>query len=102
MQDVVKKMAPCGVETIVVDLKQEIAEGAYEAVAAQATYDGGYWQSTGIGRYVTARGLLEAMKRHGCTVLSHVATGRGNDQVRFERYVNVMDPQFKAQEMGFG
>lgn len=98
----VKKMAPCGVETIVVDLKQEIAEGAYEAVAAQATYDGGYWQSTGIGRYVTARGLLEAMKRHGCTVLSHGATGRGNDQVRFERYVNVMDPQFKAQEMGFG
>lgn len=96
VQDVIKKMAPCGVETIVVDLKKEIAEGAFEAVAAQAMYDGGYWQSTGIGRYVTARGLLETMKKHGCTVLSHGATGRGNDQVRFERYVNVMDPSFKV------
>mmetsp|Transcript_3751 Transcript_3751/g.7561 ORF Transcript_3751/g.7561 Transcript_3751/m.7561 type:complete len:369 (+) Transcript_3751:1-1107(+) len=89
-------MAPCGVETVVVDLKNEIAEGAFEAVACQASYDGGYWQSTGIGRYVTARGLLTAMKKHGCTVLSHGATGRGNDQVRFERYVNVMDPSFKV------
>ena len=31
VQDVIKKMAPCGVETIVVDLKKEIAEGAFEA-----------------------------------------------------------------------
>jgi len=96
INDVVKKMAPCGVETFVVDLKDEIAEGAFEAVACQASYDGGYWQSTGIGRYVTARGLLREMKKHGCTVLSHGATGRGNDQVRFERYVNVMDPSFKV------
>jgi len=96
INDIPKKMAPCGVETIIVDLKDEIAEGAFEAVAAQASYDGGYWQSTGIGRYVTARGLLQEMKKHGCTVLSHGATGRGNDQVRFERYVNVIDPSFKV------
>lgn len=43
-----------------------------------------------------ARGLLQEMKKHGCTVLSHGATGRGNDQVRFERYVNVIDPDFKV------
>lgn len=96
INDVVKKMAPCGVDTVVVDLKDAIAEGAFEAIACQAMYDGGYWQSTGIGRYVTARGLLTEMKKHGCTVLSHGATGRGNDQVRFERYVNVMDPNFKV------
>jgi len=96
INDVIKKMDPCGVETFVVDLKQDIAEGAFEAIACNASYDGGYWQSTGIGRYVTARGLLQAMKSHGCTVLSHGATGRGNDQVRFERYVNVMDPSFKV------
>jgi len=96
INDVVKKMAPCGVETFVVDLKNEIAEGAFEAIACQGSYDGGYWQSTGIGRYVTARGLLAEMKKHGCTVLSHGATGRGNDQVRFERYVNVSDPGFKV------
>jgi len=96
INDVIKKMEPCGVETIIVDLKDDIAEGAFEAIACNASYDGGYWQSTGIGRYVTARGLLQEMKKHGCTVLSHGATGRGNDQVRFERYVNVMDPSFKV------
>merc|ERR1719399_1650915 len=95
INDVVDKMAPCGVETFVVDLKDEMAEGAFEAIACQASYDGGYWQSTGIGRFVTVRGLPSEMKKHGCTVLAHGATGRGNDQVRFERYVNVMDPNFK-------
>mmetsp|Transcript_46439 Transcript_46439/g.85053 ORF Transcript_46439/g.85053 Transcript_46439/m.85053 type:complete len:434 (+) Transcript_46439:73-1374(+) len=96
INDVITKMAPTGVETMVVDLKDDIAEGAFEAIACMAMYDGGYWQSTGIGRYVTARGLLLEMKKHGCTVLSHGATGRGNDQVRFERYVNVIDPSFKV------
>lgn len=96
VNDVVGKMAPCGVETFVVDLKDEIAEGAFEAIACCASYDGGYWQSTGIGRYVTARGLLRELKKHGCTVLSHGCTGRGNDQVRFERYVNVLDSKFKV------
>merc|ERR1712217_342909 len=51
---------------------------------------------TGIGQFVTARGLLLAMKAKGCTVLTHGATGRGNDQVRFERYCNVIDPSFKV------
>jgi len=96
ISDVVKKMDPCGVPTTIVDLKNEIAEGAFETVACGAAYDGGYWQSTGVGRYVTARGLLAAMKKQGCTVLAHGATGRGNDQVRFERYTNVLDPDFKV------
>jgi argininosuccinate synthase len=34
INDVIKKMAPCGVETFIVDLKDEIAEGAFEGVAA--------------------------------------------------------------------
>merc|ERR1712226_19199 len=96
INDVVDKMAPCGVETFVVDLKDEMAEGAFEAIACQASYDGGYWQSTGIGRFVTARGLLLAMKEKGWTVLTPAAKGRGNDQVRFERYCNVIDPNFKV------
>lgn len=96
VNDVIKKMAPCGVETTVVNLKKEMAEAAFECIACQAYYDGGYWQSTGLGRFVTARGLLQELKKQGCTVLSHGATGRGNDQVRFERYCNVMDPSFKV------
>jgi len=96
INDVVKKMAPCGVETVIVDLKEDMAEACFDCVLAQAKYDGGYWQSTGIGRYVTCRGLIQAMKERKVTVLSHGATGRGNDQLRFERYTNVLDPHMKV------
>ncbi len=85
-------MAPTGVETVVVDLKEEMAHACLEVVKAQAQYDGGYWNTTGIGRAVMLRGLIQAMKERGCSVLSHGATGRGNDQIRFERYTNVLEP----------
>ena len=91
-----EKMAPCGVDTIVVDLQQEMAEACFDMVKAQAMYDGGYWNSTGIARAVTVRGLVAAMKKEGVTVLVHGATGRGNDQMRFERYTNVLAPEMKV------
>lgn len=90
--DVQAKMAPCGVETIIIDLKDAMAEACLEVIKYQAMYDGGYWNTTGIARAVTVKGLLEQMTANGCNVLSHGATGRGNDQVRFERYTNVLEP----------
>lgn len=89
---VVAKMAPTGAETVAVDLKDEMAQACFEVIKAQAQYDGGYWNTTGIGRAVMLRGLIVAMKDHHCDVLSHGATGRGNDQIRIERYANVIDP----------
>lgn len=91
-----ERMKPCGVETMIVDLKQDMAQACFDAIKAQARYDGGYWNSTGLGRAVTVRGLLPVMRQHGCTVLAHGATGRGNDQVRFERYTNVLAPDMKV------
>lgn len=96
IRNVAKKMAPCGVRTIIVDLKKDMAEACFQTLKAQAMYDGGYWNSTGIARAVTVRGLIPAMQRNGCTVLAHGATGRGNDQVRFERYTNVLAPQMRV------
>ncbi len=96
INDIRKKMDPCGAKTFIVDLKQEMAEACFDVVKAQAMYDGGYWNSTGIARAVTVRGLIPAMKKQGCTVLTHGATGRGNDQMRFERYTNVLAPDMKV------
>jgi len=95
INDIKKRMAPCGVKTIIVDLKEPMAEACFEVIEAQAMYDGGYWNSTGIARAVTVRGLLPEMKKQGCSVLVHGATGRGNDQMRFERYTNVLQPSMK-------
>jgi argininosuccinate synthase len=93
INDIITKMAPCGAETTIVDLKSEMAEACFLVLKAQAMYDGGYWNTTGIARAVTVAGLIGAMKARGCSVLSHGATGRGNDQVRFERYTNVLAPE---------
>jgi argininosuccinate synthase len=93
IQDVVEKMRPCGAETVAVDLRQEMADACMMMVRAQAMYDGGYWNTTGIARAITVKGLVRAMKERGCTVLAHGATGRGNDQLRFERYTNVLAPE---------
>jgi len=96
INDIRARMAPCGAETAIVDLKAEMAEACYEVLRAQAMYEGGYWNSTGIARAVTVRGRLPELQKHGCTVLAHGATGRGNDQMRFERYTNVLAPRMKV------
>ncbi len=94
--DVARRMAPCGAPTVIVDLKQDMAQACLEVLRTQAMYDGGYWNSTGIARAVTVRGLLPELQKHGCTVLAHGATGRGNDQMRFERYTNVLAPHMQV------
>jgi len=90
------RMAACGAETVIVDLKEEMAAACFEMIKAQAMYDGGYWNSTGIARAVTVKGLVPEMHKRGCTVLAHGATGRGNDQMRFERYTNLLAPAMKV------
>ena len=96
IEDIPRRMAPTGSETRIVDLRDSMAKAAMLVVKAQARYDGGYWNTTGIARAVTVHGLLEAMQAEGCTVLAHGATGRGNDQIRFERYTNVLAPDMKV------
>ena len=96
INDVAKRMAPTGIETVIVDLRNEMADACLEAIKCQAMYDGGYWNSTGIGRAVTIKGLIPEMKKRGVQVLVHGATGRGNDQMRIERYTNVFAPEMKV------
>lgn len=94
--DIRHRMAPTGASTTIVDLKDDMAEACFEVLTAQAMYDGGYWNTTGIARAVTVRGLIETLKEKGCNVLAHGATGRGNDQLRFERYTNVLAPEMSV------
>ena len=45
INDVAKRMAPTGIETVIVDLRNEMADACLEAIKCQAMYDGGYWAS---------------------------------------------------------
>lgn len=94
IDDIKTRMLAAGAyDAILVDLKEELAEAAVTMLIANARYEGGYWNTTGIARYVTTRGLLEEMKKHGIDVLAHGATGRGNDQVRFHLAAAMLDPK---------
>ena len=67
----------------VVDAKAEFAELCFDAVRANASYQG-YPLGTALARPVIAAAILDVAKEQGCTGLAHGSTGKGNDQLRFE------------------
>lgn len=72
-------------EVIVDDLRREFAEEyCYPMLRAHATYEGDYLLGTSIARPLIARGQVDAARKVGADAVAHGATGKGNDQVRFE------------------
>ena len=87
------RMVACGAEeAVVVPGLRPLAEAGLKVVQAQARYEGGYWNTTGIARPITIAAILPKLRRAGVDVLFHGATGRGNDQVRFQLAANVLEP----------
>ncbi|CAN5121306.1 argininosuccinate synthase [soil metagenome] len=87
------RMKACGaLDYVAIPLHEMIAESGLELIQFQARYEGAYWNTTGMGRHVIVAGLLPEMKKRGIDVLGHGATGRGNDQVRFQLCTNMLDP----------
>ena len=70
-------------EHYVVDAKTEFAELCFDAVRANASYQG-YPLGTALARPIIAEAILEVAKEQDCTGLAHGSTGKGNDQLRFE------------------
>jgi len=97
MEEIRKRMTACGaVDFVRVDLRDAIAEAGLQVIQAQACYEGRYWNTTGIGRHVLVAGMIPEMKKRGLRILSHGATGRGNDQVRFQLVTNMLAPDFEV------
>lgn len=93
--EIEKRMRACGAaDYVAIPLHDTIAEAGVEVIQFQAKYEGNYWNTTGIGRHVIVAGMVPEMKKRGATVLSHGATGRGNDQVRFQLCTNMLEPNF--------
>ncbi|AWM36196.1 Argininosuccinate synthase [Gemmata obscuriglobus] len=88
------RMRACGAaDYVAIPLHEMIAESGLEVIQFQAKYEGNYWNTTGIGRHVIVAGMIPEMRKRGATVLSHGATGRGNDQVRFQLCTNMLAPE---------
>lgn len=91
-----RMLASGAIEAVVIDGRAGLADEGVLVAQAQAKYEGEYWNTTGIARHVTTKLMLEEMKKRGITILSHGATGRGNDQVRFQLVTNMLEPDFKV------
>jgi len=62
------------------------------ALKAHAVYEGKYLLATALGRPLIAKYLTEIAHKEKADVVAHGCTGKGNDQVRFEVTVNILDP----------
>lgn len=95
LKAVEKRMRASGaIDFVAVDLKTQMAEAGIEGIQTQCCYEGRYWSTTPFGRQVTVTGLLPEIKKRGIKIFSHGATGRGNDQVRFQLITNMLEPSF--------
>jgi argininosuccinate synthase len=78
------------------DLTEEfVTDFVFPTLKASAVYEGKYLLGTSMARPIIAKRLVEIAKKEGCTAICHGATGKGNDQVRFELTIKALAPEMK-------
>ena len=79
------------------DLRDEfVRDFVWTAVKANAVYEGVYLLGTSLARPVIAKRQIEIARREGADAVAHGATGKGNDQVRFELTYYALQPNIKV------
>ncbi|MFZ5634374.1 MAG: argininosuccinate synthase [Bacillota bacterium] len=78
------------------DVKREFVEDyIFPTLRAGALYEGKYLLGTSMARPLIAKKLVEVAEKEGAEAVAHGATGKGNDQVRFELTVKALNPDLK-------
>ena len=90
-----RKAKKMGVERIIVDdLKDEfVTDFIFPMFRANTVYEVEYLLGTSIARPLIAKKLVDVAKKFGADAIAHGATGKGNDQVRFELSAYALDPK---------
>ena len=84
-------------EIYIEDLREDFAANyVFPMFRANAIYEGTYLLGTSIARPLIARRLVEIAQETGADAIAHGATGKGNDQVRFELSAYALDPDIKV------
>ena len=93
-----KKAESLGVKEIFVeDLKEEFVKNyVFPMFRANAIYEGEYFLGTSIARPLISKRLIEIAKKEKADYICHGATGKGNDQVRFELAAYALNPKIKV------
>ncbi len=97
MEEIRQKALATGAEDIIIeDLREEfVRDFVFPALRANAIYESHYLLGTSLARPLIARGQVETAKKYGADAVSHGATGKGNDQVRFELGYMALEPGLK-------
>jgi argininosuccinate synthase len=83
------------------DLREEFARDfIFPVLRSGAIYEGKYLLGTSFARPLIARRLVEIAEREGAVAVAHGATGKGNDQVRFELTVQALNPALRVVAPG--
>ena len=81
----------------IVDLEEEFARDfIFPIIQAGAVYEGQYFLGTSIARPLIAKGMIEVARKEKADALAHGATGKGNDQVRFELTAASLAPELQV------
>jgi argininosuccinate synthase len=92
-----KALATGASKLYVEDLREEfVGEYVWTAVKANAVYEGVYLLGTSLARPVIAKRQIEIARKEGADAVAHGATGKGNDQVRFELTYYALEPDIKV------
>ncbi|HVG39038.1 MAG TPA: argininosuccinate synthase [Pyrinomonadaceae bacterium] len=84
-------------QLFVKDLREEfVREYVWTAVKANALYEGVYLLGTSLARPVIAKHQIDVARETGADAVAHGATGKGNDQVRFELTYYALEPNIKV------
>ena len=84
-------------KVLIEDLKKEFVTGyIFPAIKANAIYEGRYLLGTALARPIIAKKQIEIAKKENAMYVSHGATGKGNDQVRFELAYYALNPEIKV------
>jgi argininosuccinate synthase len=93
----VKALETGAIEAITEDLRKEFVEDyVFPAFRTSALYEGYYLMGTSLARPVISKGLVQAAVETGADAIAHGATGKGNDQVRFELSAYALKPDIKV------
>ncbi|MCK5099862.1 MAG: argininosuccinate synthase, partial [Desulfobacteraceae bacterium] len=91
-----KAISTGAVKAYIEDLREEfIKDYVFPAFRANVIYEGQYLLGTSIARPLIAKRQIEIANKEGADAVSHGATGKGNDQVRFELGYYAMNPEIK-------
>ncbi len=93
----VKALATGAVSAHAVDLRKEfVEEFVFPVLRSGALYEGYYLLGTSFARPLIAKKMVEIAREEGADAISHGATGKGNDQVRFELSAYALEPDIKV------